>query len=250
MGIDARVFASVSGRAHWVSDAECRAISRALYDDDSKLRLIEPLTEEHLRRSHVRLEAEWLGKPVFYQDVGMSIVGEVDEQFICADLAKDYHRYFDIDAQGREGGWLRVRYLIRQLQRGQPDWKVWYGSDFPTLFPVRPMTSARLHAIDAAYCQCIRSEERHEDPARQRARRLKALESAVAGKVGAAYDLAYGFVGDPTDCWLFGFITRREEEAGARRWDQHSTSDFWYERAGRHPEHPDREIDAIRRAIG
>src|SRR5262245_53173469 len=164
----------LSGRAHWVSDAECRAISRALYDDDSKLRLIEPLTEEHLRRSHVRLEPEWIGKPVFYQDDGMSIVGEADQQFIATDLAKDFHVYFDIDAQGREGGWLRVRYLIRQLQRGQPDWKIWYGSDFPSLFPVRPMSTARLHAIDSTYCRRIRSQERHEDPARERARRLEA----------------------------------------------------------------------------
>ena len=78
------------------------------------------------------------------------------------------------------------------------------------------------------------------------------MESAVAGKLGAAYDIAYGFVDDPIDCWLFAFITRldEEEQAGARRWNQQCMSDFWYERAGRHPADPDCEISAIRRAIG
>jgi hypothetical protein len=39
-------------------------------------------------------------------------------------------------------------------------------------------------------------------------------------------------------------------EPSVHRWDQHDASDFWYERAGRHPVHPDCEINAIRRAIG
>lgn len=141
MGVDARMFLRIKGKANHLSETTVRRLSYEIgtaFDNSffftmhpsqgvfneirRALEIMTPLADAREAEDY-GLDAALVGRVVWSQD-GDPIIADTDEQFIKVNLMGRYY------GKGYErGNWPKLRACIFWLSTRVPNCEVWYGGD-------------------------------------------------------------------------------------------------------------------------
>jgi hypothetical protein len=172
MGVDAKMFVRLKGKASWLKPED---VLKASYEIASTIGSdnflitaawtdMKPFGKPHHELSIVEpwgsdeyeTEPELQGKIVWSQD-GDPIVAAPDEQFVSVHLSQ---RYYGEDYA--RGDWPVIRSTIEWLQKRFPAGEVWYGGDSSGIC-AEHMTSLRVAALNNYFLESgRRSYTRYE----------------------------------------------------------------------------------------